>query len=216
MIVGAANNIAAEAFGVDNCIGFQLPVAMLQAVAGAATVSGIVLVTDMERGYFDKLLLTPTPRVALSLSRVSADAVRSVVVATAVLIIGLIVGTGMESGIGGAVVLVLMMAVFGAGYSGIGLAIALRTGNAQAAQLGLLIFFPLLFLSTAFAPKEVFEPWLETLATYNPITYVLQGTRDLVLDGWNVESLLQASAAILGLGVVTVGASLLALRDRTS
>ena len=141
---------------------------------------------------------------------------RSVVVATAVLIIGLIVGTGMESGIGGAVVLVLMMAVFGAGYSGIGLAIALRTGNAQAAQLGLLIFFPLLFLSTAFAPKEVFEPWLETLATYNPITYVLQGTRDLVLDGWNVESLLQASAAILGLGVVTVGASLLALRDRTS
>ena len=170
----------------------------------------------MERGYFDKLLLTPTPRVALILSRVSADAVRSVVVATAVLIIGLIVGTGMESGIGEAVVLVLMMTVFGAGYSGIGLAIALRTGNAQAAQLGLLIFFPLLFLSTAFAPKEVFEPWLETLATYNPITYVLQGTRDLVLDGWNMESLLQASAAILGLGVVTVGASLLALRDRTS
>ena len=55
----AIGQVAGRAFGVDNYLGFQLPVAVLQAVAGSSSASGIAMVTDMERGYFDKLLLTP-------------------------------------------------------------------------------------------------------------------------------------------------------------
>jgi ABC-2 type transport system permease protein len=73
-----------------------------------------------------------------------------------------------------------------------------------------------LFLSPAFAPKEIFANWLEFLATINPVTYVLQGMRDLVLEGWDVGSFLGALGAIGGIGAFTIGLTLAALRSRTA
>ena len=213
-IIGAANRIAPEAFGVGNYTGFQVPVAMVQAVAGVASVSGIVMVTDIQRGYFDKLLLTPVPRIALVLSRLLADAVRSIVVATVILLVGLAIGSPMVTGVGGGIVLLLLMGAFGASYSGLGLAISLRLGNPQAAQLAILLFFPLLFLSTAFAPKEVFEPWLRIVAEFNPVTYMLAGMRSLLLEGWHGPDIGYAFAAVGGIGAVTICLSMLALRFR--
>ena len=96
------------------------------------------------------------------------------------------------------------------------MAIGLRTGNAQAAQAGFLIFFPLLFLSPAFAPKEVFDPWMEFLASINPVTYLLEGMRTLALDGWEWDNLAGAFASVLGLGAVTITLALWALRTRTA
>ncbi len=214
--VGAISGVAGRAFGVTNYVGFQMPVAILQGVAGSAGNAGIGTVTDIERGYFDKLLLTPAPRPSLVLGRLAADGVRVMVIATLILIAGLLAGSGMESGVLGAVTIIAMSGLFGIAYSGIGLSIALRTGSAQAAQLGFLLFFPLLFLSPAFAPKDVFSGWLEFLATINPVTYLLEGMRDLVLVGWDAQSLFGAFAAILGIGTFTMTLTMLALRSRTS
>jgi ABC-2 type transport system permease protein len=212
--VGAIGEVAGRAFGVTNYLGFQMPVAILQAVgAGSA---GLGMVTDIERGYFDKLLLTPASRMSLVAGRLIADGIRIMLLALLITSVGLIFGTGMASGPAGVVVLMLMGGLFGLVYSGIGMAIALKTGSAQAAQLGFLIFFPLLFLSPAFAPKAVFSPWLETVATVNPVTYILQGMRDLVLNGWDPGSLAAAFASIAGLGVFTMTLVLLALRSRTA
>jgi ABC-2 type transport system permease protein len=193
-----------------------MPVAMLQGVAGTASMGAFGMVIDIERGYFDKLLLTPTPRLALVVSRLAADSVRSMVLVTIILVTGLIFGSGMEAGPLGAVTLVALAGIFAPAYAGFGMSIALRTGSVQAAQAGFLIFFPMLFLSPAFAPKEVFDGWLETLATINPVTYVLQGQRTLILEGWDWEALGKAVAAIAALGAFTLGLSLSALRYRTS
>ncbi len=214
--VGAISGIAAKAFGVSNYVGFQMPVAILQGVAGSAGSGGMGMVTDIERGYFDKLLLTPAPRISLVIGRLAADGVRVMIIAVLLLIAGLITGSGMASGPGGALLLILMAGLFGLAYSGIGLAIALKTGSAQAAQMSFLIFFPLLFLSPAFAPKSVFSGWLRFLATINPVTYLLEGMRDLVLNGWDPASLAAAFGAILGIAAVTLTASVLALRSRTA
>ena len=214
--VGAIGDVSARAFGVDNYLGFQMPVAVLQGVAGASGNSGLGTVTDIERGYFDKLLLTPAPRVSLVLGRLAADGVRTMTLALLIMIFGLAFGAGMEAGVAGIMLSVLMAGLFGVAYAGIGVAIALRTGSAQAAQASFLLFFPLLFLSPAFAPKEVFAPWLEFLATINPVTYVLEGMRDLVLEGWVWSSLLPAIGCIVALGTFTVTLSLLALRHRTA
>src|SRR5438093_5403891 len=214
--VGAIGGVTARAFGVDNYEGFQLPVAILQGVAGASSSSGLGMTTDIERGYFDKLLLTPAPRLALVLGRLAADAVRVMILSTIIMLVGLVMGAGMEAGIAGAVVFVLIAGLFGLAYSGIGLSIALRTGSVQAAQAGFLVFFPLLFLSPAFAPKEVFSDWLEVLATLNPVTYVLEGLRSLVLDGWQWDKLAYALLSIAGLGAVTLSTTLMALRTRTA
>jgi ABC-2 type transport system permease protein len=214
--VGALASIAGEAFGVSNFLGFQTPVAILQAAAGTAGASGFGMVTDIERGYFDKLLLTPASRVSLALGRLAADGVRAMLLTALLVVLALLFGSGMESGVGGALTLVLLGGLFAFAYAGIGVAIALRTGSAQAAQAGFLVFFPLLFLSPAFAPKEIFAPWLEFLATINPVTYILQGMRDLILEGWDPASLAAALAAIGGIGAFTMTLTLLALRSRTA
>ena len=214
--VGAIGSIAAGAFGVDNFVGFQMPVAILQAVAGTAGYGGIATTVDIERGYFDKLLLTPAPRLALVLGRLAADSVRAMLLTGLVLTAGLLAGAGMAAGVFGVVAIVLMAGVFGLVYSAIGMAIALRTGSPQAAQAGFLIFFPLPFLSPAFAPKEVFAGWLEFLATLNPVTYILQGMRELILEGWSWRAIAEALGSILALGALTLSLALAALRWRTS
>jgi ABC-2 type transport system permease protein len=215
--VGAIGNVASRGFGVDNYLAFQLPVAILQGVAGAAGTSGMAIVTDIERGYFDKLLLTPAPRLALVLGRLMADAVRLTVLAAIILIAGLVTGSGMDAGPGGVVIVLVMSALFGLAYSSLGVAIALKTGSAQAAQMSFLLFFPLLFLSPAFAPKEVFAPWLEFLATINPVTYIVEGQRDLVSEGgWDAGSLAACFGSIFGLGAFTLSLVLWGLRSRVA
>jgi ABC-2 type transport system permease protein len=150
------------------------------------------------------------------MGRLAADVVRIALLSTFILVIGLIFGAGLESGPLGGVVLVLMSASFGLAYSGIGMALALKTGSAQAAQLGFLIFFPLLFLSPAFAPKEFFAPWLEFLATVNPVTYIVEGMRSLVLDGWDAAAIGKAFASIIAMGTFTMSLVLWGLRSRTA
>lgn len=214
--VGAIGEVAGQAFGVSNYTGFQMPVAILQGVAGAAGFGGLAMTTDIERGYFDKLLLTPAPRISLIAGRLAADGVRVTAISALILVTGLIAGSGMETGVAGMLLLLLMAGLFGIAYSGIGIAIALKTGSPQAAQLGFLLFFPLLFLSPAFAPTDVFSGWLKFLATINPVTYLLEGMRDLVLTGWDPASLAGAFAAILGIGAISMTLSVLALRGRTA
>jgi ABC-2 type transport system permease protein len=211
---GAIGRVSAQAFGVENYAAFQMPVAILQGIAGAASVSSFGMVTDIEKGYFDKLLLTPAPRISLVLGRLMADGLRVMALTALVTTIGLIFGTGLEAGPLGFVMLLAMGGLFGVAYAGFGLSIALRTGNAQASQAGFLIFFPLLFLSPAFAPKDVFEGWLKFLATINPVTYILEGQRSLVLSGWEWDKLGYAALSIAGLAAFTQTLTFLALRYR--
>ena len=140
--VGAISNVAGPAFGVDNYEGFQLPVAVLQCVAGSASVSGIALIRDIESGYFDKLLLTPSPRLAIVLGRLFADAIRAIAFTAVILFVVSLVGAGMEAGPFGYAVILALAGLFGLAYSGIGATIALRTGNAQAAQAGIPAVLP--------------------------------------------------------------------------
>ncbi|HEV8573766.1 MAG TPA: ABC transporter permease, partial [Dehalococcoidia bacterium] len=214
--VGAIGQVTGRAFGVDNYEGFQLPIAILQGVAATCSSSGLGMTTDIERGYFDKLMLSPAPRLALVLGRLAADAVRVMAFTTVIVVVGLIAGSGMEAGVLGFIAVIVIAGLFGLAYSGIGLAIALRTGSAQASQLGFLLFFPLIFISPALAPKEVFSGWLEFLATINPVTYVVEGTRSLILEGWDWEALAYALLSIAGFAAVTLSLTLAALRRRTA
>jgi ABC-2 type transport system permease protein len=214
--VGAIGQISDEAFGVDNFTGFQLPVAILQATASVSIGAGMGMITDIQSGYFDKLLLTPANRASIVLGRIASDGVRGALLTALIVIVGLVIGSGMESGILGALALVVAGALFSVAYSGLNVSLAIRTGNPQAAQLGFLLFFPLLFLSPAFAPKEIFQPWLEFLATINPVTYVLEAMRSLVLEGWDFEELLYGLIAIAGIGVFSWTLTFLAMRWRTA
>jgi ABC-2 type transport system permease protein len=188
-------------------VGFQLPVSLMFAVCTAT--SGLALVTDIDNGYFDKLLVAPIRRTSIVLGRFAADLVRGIGTATLVLVVGLALGAHMRSGVLGALVLVALSALWGVAYAGIGMLVALHTRNVQATSASFLVFFPLLFLTPNFVPFDRLTPVMETLARANPVSYVIVGLRSLVLEGWVWDKL-----AVCVLVIVVVGLLLSALSVR--
>jgi len=189
---------------------FQLPVSLMFAVATATT--GLALVTEIDSGYFDKLLVAPIRRTSLILGRLGADLVRGVAASTVVVLAGLAFGVHIESGVLGAIVLILLAALFGVAYAGFGILVALTTRNVQATNTSFLLFFPLLFLTPNFVPFDRLSPAMETLARINPVSYVIVGLRSLIIDGWVVDKILVCIGVILAMGLVLIGLSLRAIK----
>jgi ABC-2 type transport system permease protein len=187
-------------------VAFQLPVSLMFGVATA--ISGLALVTEIDLGYFDKLLVAPIRRSSIIFGRLAADLVRGIGASTVVLLAGIALGARIQSGVAGAVAIVLIAALFGVAYAGFGILVALRTRNVQATQSSFLLFFPLLFLTPNFVPFNRLSPLMETLAHINPVSYVIVGMRSLVINGWNLGELAVCMLVIIGLGVVLTGLSL--------
>ena len=191
-------------------VAFQLPVSLMFAVATAT--SGLALVTEIENGYFDKLLVAPIRRTSLILGRLTADLVRGIAGSAIVLLVGIVIfGAHVESGPAGAVLVVLLAALFGVAYAGFGILVALTTRNVQATNTSFLLFFPLLFLTPNFVPFDRLSPVMETLARVNPVSYVIVGLRSLIIDGWVIDKILVCLGVILVMGVVLIGLSLRAI-----
>jgi ABC-2 type transport system permease protein len=187
-------------------VAFQLPVSLMFAVATAT--SGLALVTEIDLGYFDKLLVAPIRRSSLIFGRLTADLVRGIAASALVLLVGIALGARVQSGVLGAALIILLSALFGVAYAGFGMLVALRTRNVQATQSSFLLFFPLLFLTPNFVPFDRLSPLMETLARINPISYVIVGLRSLVIDGWDAGKIGVCIAVIVGLGVILTTLSL--------
>jgi ABC-2 type transport system permease protein len=189
-------------------VAFQLPVSLMFAVATATT--GLALVTEIDLGYFDKLLVSPIRRSSIIFGRLTADLVRGSAASGLVLLVGIALGARVQSGVLGALLIVLLSALFGVAYAGFGILVALRTRNVQATQSSFLLFFPLLFLTPNFVPFDRLSPLMETLARINPISYVIVGLRSLIIDGWKPGEI-----AITVLVIALLGALLTVLSLRT-
>jgi ABC-2 type transport system permease protein len=187
-------------------VAFQLPVSLMFAVATAT--SGLALVTEIDLGYFDKLLVAPIRRSSIIFGRLTADLVRGIAASALVLLVGIALGARVESGFAGALLIVLLAASFGVAYAGFGILIALKTRNVQATQSSFLLFFPLLFLTPNFVPFDRLSPLMETLARINPVSYVIVGLRSLIIDGWDVGKIAVALAVIVAMGTVLIALSL--------
>jgi ABC-2 type transport system permease protein len=187
-------------------VAFQLPVSLMFAVATAT--SGLALVTEIDLGYFDKLRVAPIRRSSIIFGRLSADLVRGILTSTVVLLAGIAFGARIQSGVAGAVLIVLLAALFGVAYAGFGILIALRTRNVQATQASFLLFFPLLFLTPNFVPFDRLESVMQTLARINPVSYVIVGVRSLVIDGWDAGKIAVCIGVIAAMGVILTTLSL--------
>ncbi len=188
---------------------FQIPVSLMFATATAT--SGLALVTEIDNGYFDKQLVAPIRRTSIILGRLAADLVRGMIGSTIVLIAGFAFGIHVATGILGAVVIVLLAALFGVAYACFGILIALKTRNVQATNTSFLLFFPLLFLSPNFVPFDLLSPVMETLARFNPVSYVIVGLRSLILEGWEWGDLAACMGVIAGMSIILISLSLRAI-----
>ena len=190
-------------------VAFQLPVSIMFGVATAT--SGLALVTEIDLGYFDKLLVAPIRRSSIIFGRLASDFVRGIGASIVVLLAGLAFGAHIQAGILGAIVLVLLGGCFGVAYAGFGILVALKTRNVQATQSSFLLFFPLLFLSPNFVPFDRLSPAMSALAHINPVSYVIVGIRSLVIDGWVASELALCVGVILALGAILTALSLRAI-----
>ena len=144
-----------------------------------------------------------------------ADFTLVVALTLPVLALGFAVGVTFASGPLGVAAFILLSGLWGLVFTGFPYAIALKTGNPAAVNSSFLLFFPFVFLTTVFVPKEAMTGWLATVATYNPVTYLLDALRSLIVTGWDAQALLGGLACVAGVGLVSGTLALAALRGRT-
>jgi ABC-2 type transport system permease protein len=191
---------------------FQMPTAILLGVTGVSRAPALVI--DVQNGYFDRLLLTPVRRLAILLGHLVADVTVAAVLTVPIIIVGFLLGVRFEAGPLGIVVFIAIAALWSLAFSGFGYAIALKTGNPGAVNSTFLLFFPFLFLTTSYVPKSQLTGWLKVVASWNPVTYLLEGLRSLVSTGWNVGDLAKALLAVAIVGALSMTLCFAALRGR--
>lgn len=192
---------------------FIAPVAIFTAIFFSAGNAGIELAQDIDNGYFKKLIIMPISRLTIILGKLSEVAVQSIIQGGVVLALLLAVGVRFNTGVLGIIAIFAMLILFAMGWSCIGMIAALRTQNARLVQSMFVLVFPFLYLTTSQAPKELLPPTFATIATYNPVTYIIEGTRALVLSNWSNPAIWQGFLVAMILFVIMVALTVRSLRQ---
>jgi ABC-2 type transport system permease protein len=194
-------------FPTDSYLTFALAVPFMQGALFSVMNAGTDLATDIESGFFNRLALTPIRGIGLLFGMLSGVIALGLVQATVYLLVGLIAGADFAAGVGGVLVIYALAIVMATGFGALGAFVALRTGTAEAVQGMFPVFFVFLFLSSMSLPRDLIQTdWFRTIATYNPVSYLVEGIRSLLVVGWDGEAL----ALAFGVAGAIVVAGLLA------
>jgi ABC-2 type transport system permease protein len=199
---------------VNGFLDFMLAGAMIQSTLLAGNSGGIALAVDIEMGFTDRLLAAPISRFAIVLGRLAGTAALGAVAAIWFIVIGLIFGATISEGVLGAVAIVALVSLTAVAFGGIGAAIALRTCSASVVQGLFPLVFVILFLSSAFFPANLMLEPAASVAEYNPLSFIVEGVRELVVSTLTAEAFWKAAASLAGIGLLSLGLSNLALRRR--
>ena len=198
-------------FPTDSFVTFLIGAMMVQAGAGATTIAGNALGSDIESGFFSRLVLTPMRGSALIAAQLAGVAVLGVIQAALILATGLAAGVSLEAGLPGALVLLAFILLVILAFGSIGLLVAVKTGSGEQVQALFSLILALMFLSSMAMPRNLMkEEWFQKIATYNPMSYLIEAARSLFLNGWDGEALamgggIAAVALIVGLALSVAG-----------
>ena len=194
----------------QNYAAFQLPASLLLAASFGS--AALYMVEDIEGGYFDKLRAAPVSRSALVIGRLLAEAAKSVVITAVLVLLALPFGVSVASGPLGLLLLLVLTSLWAVIYAGFMQLIALKTRSAAATNSGGLVFFPLLFLTPNFVPRELLTRPMEIAASVNPVTYVMEALRSLILQDVQWATVGRGFGVVAVLGVVMVALNLRVIR----
>jgi ABC-2 type transport system permease protein len=202
-------------FPTDSYLTFALAIAFVQGALFAANSAGNNMASDVETGFLNRLSLTPLQRAALLVGQLGGVVVLGLVQAVTFLVVGLAAGAGFESGLPGAGLVVLLSVLISLAFGALGAFAALRTGSGEAVQGMFPLLFAALFLSSMALPRNLIETdWFRTVATWNPVSYMLEGFRSLMIEGWDGEALALAFGCAAAMALITLAAASAALRTR--
>ena len=199
-------------FPTDSYLTFVLAVPFIQGALFSVMNSGTDLARDIETGFLNRLALTPLRGAALLSGLLAGSVVLGIVQAIAYLTVGLIAGAELAAGPAGVLVIVALSVTITVAFGTIGLFAALRFGSGEAVQGLFPVFFVFLFLSTMALPLDLLETdWFHVIASANPVSYLLQAFRSLLIEGWDLGELALGfgiAAAILAIGMLAASSAL--------
>lgn len=194
---------------------FLLAVPFMQGALFIAVTAGIDLARDIESGFFNRLALTPLRGSALLAGQLAGGVVVAVLQSVVYLLVGIAAGVDIASGVGGALVLLVLSILIAFGFAGVGAFIALRSGSGEAVQAIFPLLFVTLFLSSSSLPRPLLRvQWFHDVATYNPVSYLIEGMRSLVITGWNGQALAMGFGFALALVIISLTLANLAIKNR--
>ena len=199
---------------VDSFLDFILPASMLQSVAFGATAAGSDLALDIENGFFDRLLSSPVARPTILVGRLVGSAVEAALKFVILLAIFMVFGARVAGSWGAIVAFLMVSIVLAMAIGGMSLVLALRTGSQEAVNASFPLVFSVLFISSAFFPTELMTGWYRTVAELNPITWIIDPLRRLIIIGWDWSDALTAVGITTALAVATMAWATRALRAR--
>jgi ABC-2 type transport system permease protein len=208
---------------------FLVPAIAIQVALAAAITSGVGLVNDIENGMFEKVLVSPMNRTAVFVGKTAAEVFRIAVQVAIILVLGVLLGAEIVTGVVGAVGIVAVAVLFSLWFVAFSNALAVLTRDQESTIIGAnLLQFPLLFLSSAFLPLETLPAWIQTFARLNPVTYGVDAARSLMLDrdvmtvvevsafGGALDGVVPGVAVLVGLAVVFGGVAVTLLSRASS
>ncbi len=212
---GLASATRIPGFPTDSYIDFFIAFSFVQGAIFATMNAGSDLAKDIQTGFLNRLALTPLRGSALLSGHLAGAVLMGLVQSIFYLAVGLAAGVEIVTGVPGALVILLLAVLIVAGFGAIGAMLALRTGTGEAIQGMFPLFFVLLFLSSMSLPRNLIESdWFRALATINPVSYLIEAIRSLIITGWDGQALaLGFGIAILILALGLAG-SAHALRGR--
>jgi ABC-2 type transport system permease protein len=204
---GLSGSTDIKGFPTDNYLSFALAMPFVQAGLSSVTTAGGALAQDIRTGFLSRLSLTRLQGTALVLGNLAGTIVLAIVGGIIYLAVGLAFGAEVEAGAGGAALLIFLCVLYSVAFGALGILVALRTGDPESVQALFPLLFALFFLSSMAMPRNLIDTgWFKTIATYNPMSYLIEAVRSILIAGWDAEAL----ALGCGIAVVIIVVSLTA------
>ena len=202
-------------FPTDSFVAFALAVPFIQGALFATMNTGTDLARDIQTGFLSRLSLTPMRSAALLAGQLGGSVVLGVIQACVYLLVGLAVGVRPAAGVGGVAVLLVFAAMIALAFGAVGTWAALRTGSGEAIQSLFPVFFVFLFISSMNIPRNLMGvTWFRDVATANPVSYLLECVRSLIITGWDGQALALGFSVVGAVAVVALALSAHALPQR--
>ena len=201
---------------VDSYLDFALAGAIVQGILFGSTTGATALATDIENGFFDRLLASPSTRTGTIVGRMAGGMAYGAFQTLFFVLVLLPFGLTIKGGVGGVIGLMVSGTILALAIGALMSAMALITGSSEAVQGAFPLLFIALFFSSAFFPRETMSGIYGTLADLNPVSHLVEGMRDLVIEGVSASALARAILVPGVLAVISIAVSLRALRHRLS